>query len=316
MELLQKITQFTNKEINLKQLTSELNKEREYLKSLELTERSHTEIAYRLFYNIEDENCTLCYNKMKFSGFNKGYTCKKKCETQKIINSLTQEEVIFIVKDNYKKYKNDYKKFSQLCRKYFKNCNNLRNTLYDIVFDVIDKPKCKICGSDCKFSSYKFYYATCCSSSCMTKYQLSIINPWTEERKKGMVVRVKETKLKRYGNENYNNHRKGLDTRISNGNATPKDLKDDFDIYYEVVGKYTRKNNHNLPNQDRRGRAGTDGAYHLDHRYSIMQGFLDNVPPFIIGSQQNLEYIPWEENQKKNKNCSIELEELCNLFYK
>jgi hypothetical protein len=70
-----------------------------------------------------------------------------------------------------------------------------------------------------------------------------------------------------------------------------------------------------LPNADKRGKAGVIGAYNLDHRYSIKEGFLNDVDPGIIGNIANLEFIPWEENLKKNKDCSITLEELKNNIY-
>jgi hypothetical protein len=65
-----------------------------------------------------------------------------------------------------------------------------------------------------------------------------------------------------------------------------------------------------LPNYSKRGRVGIKDAYHLDHKYSIIEGFKNNIPPYLIGSINNLEMITWEENCSKKQNCSIELEEL------
>jgi len=65
-----------------------------------------------------------------------------------------------------------------------------------------------------------------------------------------------------------------------------------------------------LINSDKRGFTGVNGAYHLDHKFSIFEGFKQGVDPELIGNITNLEFIPWEENLSKGSNCSITLEEL------
>jgi hypothetical protein len=65
-----------------------------------------------------------------------------------------------------------------------------------------------------------------------------------------------------------------------------------------------------LENYSNRGRAGINGGYHLDHMFSVRQGFLNNVPASTIGSKHNLCFIPWQENVKKQDRCSITLSEL------
>jgi hypothetical protein len=82
-------------------------------------------------------------------------------------------------------------------------------------------------------------------------------------------------------------------------------------LYYKMVNKITNEQPiHLLDNYDKRGRAGTKGAYHLDHKYSKAMGFKNNVDPELIGNIANLEFIPWEENTKKIEKCSITLKEL------
>jgi len=53
--------------------------------------------------------------------------------------------------------------------------------------------------------------------------------------------------------------------------------------------------------------------YHLDHKYSISEGFKNNVSPFILSSKENLEVVPWKENLSKQTRCSITLDELNQL---
>lgn len=66
----------------------------------------------------------------------------------------------------------------------------------------------------------------------------------------------------------------------------------------------------NLPNFEKTGRAGIEGAYQLDHKVSIKYGFDNNIDPEIIGHIENLEMIPWELNRSKDINNSISLHDL------
>lgn len=86
---------------------------------------------------------------------------------------------------------------------------------------------------------------------------------------------------------------------------------DEYYKYELTVLKITRQQSiKTLPNYEKRGNSGVDGAYHLDHKFSIIEGFKNNVKPELIGNIKNLEFIPWEENLNKRAKCSITLEEL------
>ncbi len=87
-----------------------------------------------------------------------------------------------------------------------------------------------------------------------------------------------------------------------------------FKKYKQLVYKLTEKEDLNkLSNYEKRGKAGVDGAYHLDHKFSINEGFKQGIEPEIIANINNLWFIPWEENIKKLDKCSISLEELLKL---
>jgi hypothetical protein len=47
-----------------------------------------------------------------------------------------------------------------------------------------------------------------------------------------------------------------------------------------------------------------------DHKYSIKQGFIDNVDPYYISHPANCELVLHRANQSKRTKCSITLEEL------
>ncbi len=86
--------------------------------------------------------------------------------------------------------------------------------------------------------------------------------------------------------------------------------------YNEVIKETNKQPLKELKNYNKRGKAGTKGAYHLDHKYSIYCGFKNKVLPKIIGNICNLEIIPWEENIAKHSSCSILLEDLLKEYSK
>lgn len=63
---------------------------------------------------------------------------------------------------------------------------------------------------------------------------------------------------------------------------------------------------------NKRGVSGIDGAYHLDHKYSILEGFKNNISFEKIGNIKNLIFIPWKDNLTKRTKCSISKEEIIN----
>ena len=65
---------------------------------------------------------------------------------------------------------------------------------------------------------------------------------------------------------------------------------------------------------DKRGLCGVEGAYQLDHKFSISEGFKQGIEPEIIGNIVNLEFIPWEENLNKGVKCSITENELRTIY--
>lgn len=102
----------------------------------------------------------------------------------------------------------------------------------------------------------------------------------------------------------------GIETKIKKGIATPKELKSAWDLYREKVENITTKNwkkHHEKinPNNLPRGQ-----EYELDHKFSKTMGFLNNIPPEVIGHYANLELILKADNRSKRTNCSITIAEL------
>lgn len=55
--------------------------------------------------------------------------------------------------------------------------------------------------------------------------------------------------------------------------------------------------------------------YHLDHKYSIREGFSNNIPPYILAHVGNLEIITGAKNLAKHARCSITLDQLFDLVF-
>ena len=85
----------------------------------------------------------------------------------------------------------------------------------------------------------------------------------------------------------------------------------EIEKYRNKVISTTRKQPlHLLENFEKRGKPGQEGAYNVDHKFSIVEGFKNNISPVIIGDIVNLEMLPFKENISKNSKCSITLNEL------
>ena len=90
----------------------------------------------------------------------------------------------------------------------------------------------------------------------------------------------------------------------------PLDQLPAWQMYENLVDRITREswtyhqskiNPDNLP----RGK-----GYELDHKYSKHQGFLNQVPPEIVGHYSNLQMIPRHSNRKKYNKCSVTIGQL------
>ena len=124
--------------------------------------------------------------------------------------------------------------------------------------------------------------------------------------------------IKKYGfDEGLKRHNHRIDamisTNIEKGIFLRREDKEDFDIYKEKVERYTRMSLYLYATEkfgsdweEKRGRT----KYHIDHRYSKKEGFLNNIEPHIIGNIENLELLYFTINCSKKCSCSITINEL------
>jgi hypothetical protein len=140
-----------------------------------------------------------------------------------------------------------------------------------------------------------------------TEEETSIIIQKIDQKKKNH-RRNREYLKEKYPNNWQEIYRESLDRYRKNmeerGQWTPLSILDDFQKYRSLVLNYTRLSVKIFPglieNLEKRSR-----DFHLDHRYSLKMGFINDIPAEIIGSPVNLEIIPGPENCVKQAKCSI-----------
>ena len=100
--------------------------------------------------------------------------------------------------------------------------------------------------------------------------------------------------------------------KYERGYIIPREYKDDIlEKYYADVWYLTNKNfnkfyNEINPENYKRGR----NTYHLDHKISIMYGFVNGISPELISHRCNLEMLYYKDNLSKSVKCSLTLDEL------
>lgn len=103
---------------------------------------------------------------------------------------------------------------------------------------------------------------------------------------------------------------KGNVTKATKGLILDPSLRDEYYRYKSVVLYVTEQVRAEVTTGYKTGLAGTPGAYHIDHMFSIMNGYKNRVSPLLIGSKFNLKMIPWKDNLSKHSSSSISLDEL------
>lgn len=95
-----------------------------------------------------------------------------------------------------------------------------------------------------------------------------------------------------------------------------KSQKPEFEIYKQNVAIYSEQSyrlyyDRINPNKYKRNKF----QYHLDHMYSKLKGFKNNIPPYIIGSNYNLQMLYYTDNIIKGSKCSITKDKLLEAYF-
>lgn len=197
--------------------------------------------------------------------------------------------------------------------------------LMNIRLNITALPRCEKCDASLSGRIYlqERRYHRFCSAECRHQFV-------TKERVADLTAEVNGTsKIKEMAKRHSEKERitlvggrslldirlqKALQTRIANGQCSDPSQHSALTKYRAAVAKVTyRQPIHLLPNVEKRGHI-EFGGWHLDHKYSVNEGFLNNVPPEIIGDICNLEMICSHQNVKKQHHCSITLAELLSEY--
>ena len=168
---------------------------------------------------------------------------------------------------------------------------------------------CSHCGKEKRrmgcLPKLKNYF---CNKECKAKWQsdnsVKEKNPFVLYKDK-----IKDTNLKRYGVKNVMHNskikNKVIKTMVERGLAIPRNKRNNFKLYKQLVFNisntnyhkyYTMINPRNLP----RGR-----DYHLDHIFSIKDGFTHNIAPWALAHPTNLRVIDGRLNESKNSKSDV-----------
>lgn len=144
--------------------------------------------------------------------------------------------------------------------------------------------------------------------------QIERYGNWYHATKEGQ-DRVKETMLDTYGYHTSFSTQETQDKAYFTIHGYTREqyleMLPALQSYRNQVWEETRKQPlENLKHYANRGRE----TYHLDHKFSIAEGFRQGVDPTIIGSVHNLQMLPAQENRKKSDGCSITLEQLMGII--
>lgn len=127
-------------------------------------------------------------------------------------------------------------------------------------------------------------------------------------------IRKQKTFVKNYGVENISQlhhiRSKIRETNERRGRWLRDSDRTCYELYNISVRKLTEKQDiQSLENYNLRGSVHKKG-YHLDHIYSISDGFKNRVPAEIVANISNLRFIPALDNISKNKRSDITLDYL------
>jgi hypothetical protein len=143
--------------------------------------------------------------------------------------------------------------------------------------------------------------------------------PWDERNRNYQEItkRSQETCLEKYGVDNYRKTKtmremaaKLVYQRYLDAGGIPREQRSTRDAYYSEVWIHTNKSWYEHFYDINPGSLQRGNDYHLDHIYSVQQGFTNNVPPEIIGHWTNLRLIDARKNKSKRNKCDKSIEQL------
>ena len=238
------------------------------------------EDAYDILYPEKIAYCKYCGKKCKFINFTEGYA--KTCGNKECIKKLRQDIILNCITNN----ENVKQKRIKTCLERYGVCNtfqdlNLQKKIKDTLLNKYGK------------------------KAVVTKQSIEKAKKTNFEKYGGWYAQTEEFK-KRQRNCNIKNHRW----------IKKYEIKSYKQYRRKVMYITLRQNLELLENYSKRGINSDKNSFHIDHIFSVYEGYRLKVPAKIIGDIVNLRMIPAKENISKRTRCDITLRELYERYYK
>jgi len=260
------------------------------------------EELYKIYHSIEDVSCPICNKNRKFINFKVGYTnsCGDNSCAQKVEGVQDRKRKTKLEKYGSETFNNRKKSEETCLLKY--GCKNVSGS------DKVKQKKKETCiknfGVDNPLKSKVIQEKS--KATCLDKYGKEFYLQ-TEDKKE----KSKKTSIKKFGTEFYLSSETRRTYFEDNGKWLKQEELSDFNLYLRLVRKETEKNSKFVKNIELRGHNKFNkNAYHLDHRYSKLEGFKNGILPYIIGGVKNLEMLYYKDNCSKREKCSVELKDI------
>ena len=182
--------------------------------------------------------------------------------------------------------------------------------LYCYVTGTTERPKCKLCDKNVKFGlGSRFEYLTFCSNKCAIKDMPNLLGVENPSKLQSVKDKKKQKSLEKYGVDN-----------VSKSTEIKQELKKkrfnfwknyysskEFTVDGLTKTQYRHRCQQYANTQYNRFKDIIDPLglrskeWHLDHIYSVSDGFKNGVPYNILSDISNLRLISAQENLKKWK---------------
>lgn len=198
------------------------------------------------------------------------------------------------------------------------NCS-LYERLYCYLNHITERPGCLTCGKQISFRKHvPREYHRYCNSTCAMNDMKTLLGVDNASQLDSVKQKKKETCLKNHGVEHYAQCKEGRTLRSQNKiNYWNKVYQNkDFTADGLTRAQYKNRAMQYADTQYRRYQHIIDPdclrsrTYHLEHIFSLTDGFLNDVPINIISDISNLRMLPSTENYRKNSSSHKTLQEL------
>lgn len=190
--------------------------------------------------------------------------------------------------------------------------------LYCYTNNIVERPLCKMCNKHVTFNRVKQLYHTYCGRNCSILDMKTLIGVVNSSQLESVREKKKIKSLEKYGVDN-------VSKAVSVQEKISKKRKDYWDRVYQSKNfttdglsrlEYARRCHQYADTQYQRYKHVIDPEskrskdWHVDHIYSVTDGFLNDIPINVISDITNLRLIPAVENYKKFKSSHKTLQEL------